>query len=336
MVGAVQNIIGNEGGSGIYFVDTGGKSMFQMKDSKEFIGSLKTEEGLVGGGQARIKQLVCNPTMIFVAVSMANMDKKLDSINELQKQMMEFLVQKEKSELRGNLATLQEIYDQYKINFENKTFLSGSYKKILDIKQASEQKIDFYRNQISKEIEKKEFFHRNKSVKKQLEYVTDQFNEYQMALYILGFASSLEICLIGNYDETYLNNLSSKLEKYSYEYLELYTKSYEKIEAYSSKSVESNILKGISGTTKFMGKTVEKIPLVNRGLIDEALIAAGEKIKDVNSDMLNKKMNLLTENKENVMKPFIDNINTVNEFYNKPLKLVIDSENLYLATSEEI
>lgn len=335
LIEGIQKIASEPGGSGLYFVDTGGKSMFQMKGTTSFIGSLKTEGGMVGGGQAKLNSIEFNPTMIFVAVAMANMDKKLDSIKDMQKEMIDFLVQKEKSELRGNLAIVQEIYNQYKINFENKQFLSGSYKKILDVKQTSEQKIDFYRNQITKRIEKTESLHRNKGINDKIEYLVDHLNEYQMALYILGFASCLEICLLGNCDEAYLNNIVDKLEKYSYDYLEIYTKCYEKIEEDSFKSIEANVLKSLSSTTKFVGKTVEKIPFINKAIFDEALIAAGEKMEDAHEEMLNNKINILVGNKSNVMKAFIDNINTINELYNKPINLVVDQENLYLATSDK-
>ena len=177
--------------------------------------------------------------------------------------------------------------------------------------------------------------HRNKGINDKIEYLVDHLNEYQMALYILGFASCLEICLLGNCDEAYLNNIVDKLEKYSYDYLEIYTKCYEKIEEDSFKSIEANVLKSLSSTTKFVGKTVEKIPFINKAIFDEALIAAGEKMEDAHEEMLNNKINILVGNKSNVMKAFIDNINTINELYNKPIKLVVDQENLYLATSDK-
>ena len=99
---AVQSAINGVGGSGFYYVDTAGKTMFQMKETGNFIGSLQTIGGMVGGGQAQMIPLACNPTMIFMAAVLSNIEKKLDTICDMQQEMMDFLVQKEKSELKGN------------------------------------------------------------------------------------------------------------------------------------------------------------------------------------------------------------------------------------------
>lgn len=89
------------GRSGIYYVNTAGKTMFQMKGTNNFIGSLQTSTDMVGGGQAQMTPLACDPTMLFMAAALANIDKKLDAIQDMQKEMMDFLVQKEKADLKG-------------------------------------------------------------------------------------------------------------------------------------------------------------------------------------------------------------------------------------------
>ena len=65
---AVQTAVSGAGGSGIYYVNTAGKTMFQMKGTNNFIGSLQTSTGMVGGGQAQMTPLACDPTMIFTRV----------------------------------------------------------------------------------------------------------------------------------------------------------------------------------------------------------------------------------------------------------------------------
>lgn len=69
---ALQTAINGAGGSGLYYVNTGGKTMFQMKGTSNFIGSLQTSTGMVGGGQAQMSPLACDPTMIFMAAVLAN------------------------------------------------------------------------------------------------------------------------------------------------------------------------------------------------------------------------------------------------------------------------
>jgi len=100
-------------------------------------------------GQAVLNPLVCNPTMIFMAAALANFDKKLDAIQELQQEMMDFLVQKERAELRGNLIFLSDILNNYRFNWNNDMYKNSNHIKVLDIRQTAEQKILFYRDQIS-------------------------------------------------------------------------------------------------------------------------------------------------------------------------------------------
>lgn len=330
---AVQTAVAGAGGSGIYYVDTAGKTMFQMKGTNNYIGSLQTSTGLVGGGQAQMTPLACDPTMIFMAAALANIDKKLDTIQEMQKEMLDFLAQKEKSELKGSLNFLLDVFNNYKYNWNNEMYKNSNHIKVLDIKQQAEQKIDFYREQIIAKVNKKTFIHSDQTVNKQLKAVQDQFKDYQLALYLLGFSSFLEVMLLENYDTDYLTGITNKLDRYSLKYRELYTKCYDEIEGYSATSVESSVLKGIAKASTSVGKLVEKIPVISNTQADETLIAAGDKLDGYNKDRLRKQMNNLIEYQSNFVRPFIENIDTVNELYNKPIQLMVDKENLYIATT---
>ena len=329
---AVQTAVNGAGGSGIYYVNTAGKTMFQMKGTNNFIGSLQTSTGMVGGGQAKMTPLACDPTMIFMAAALANVEKKLEAIQDMQKEMMDFLVQKEKADLKGDLNFLFDVFNNYKYNWNNEMYKNSNHIKVLDIRQEAEKKITFYREQIIAKVSKKSFIHSDQTVNKQLQMVQDQFKDYQLALYLLGFSSFLEVMLLGNFDKDYLTGISEKLEKYSLNYRELYTKCYDEIESYSSTSVQSSMLKGIAKASTSVGKFVEKIPVISKGQADEALIAAGDKLDELNAGKLRKQMSSLIEHQSNSIRPFIENIDTVNELCNKPVQLLVDKENLYIST----
>lgn len=329
---AVQTAIGGAGGSGIYYVNTAGKTMFQMKGTGNFIGSLQTPTGMVGGGQAQMTPLACDPTMLFMAAVLANIDKKLDAIQDMQREMMDFLIQKEKADLKGNLNFLFDVFNQYKYNWNNAMYKNSNYIKVLDIRQESEKKITFYREQITAKVNKKSFFHSDQTVNKQLQSVQDQFKDYQLALYLLGFSSFLEIMLLENFDADYLSDISAKLDDYSLKYRELYSKCYDEIEGYSSTSMQSSVLKGIAKASTSVGKFVERLPVISKSQADEALITAGGKLDEINAGKLRKQMSALIAYQSNSIRPFIENINTINKLYNKPVQLLVDKENLYLAT----
>ena len=120
IVSAVQKVVGGSGATtGLYHVTI--PSGTHLAEFKSVVGNLGTALNANNqiAGQAVLKPLVCNPTMIFMAAALANIDKKLDAIKELQQEMMDFLVQKERAELRGNLIFLSDILNNYRFNWNN-------------------------------------------------------------------------------------------------------------------------------------------------------------------------------------------------------------------------
>jgi hypothetical protein len=51
-----------------------------------------------------------------------SIDRKLDSIQETQQEILEFLEQKEKSRLKGNLNVLADVLNNYKYNWNNEKY----------------------------------------------------------------------------------------------------------------------------------------------------------------------------------------------------------------------
>lgn len=81
-----------------------------------------------------------------------------------------------------------------------------------------------------------------------------------------------------------------------------------------------------------MGKIVERVPVVGDTQGDETLIVAGEKLRDIGTEKICKQMQQLIERRSNFVRPFIDNIDTVNRLNNNPVQLLVDKDNLYIAT----
>lgn len=165
-----------------------------------------------------------------------------------------------------------------------------------------------------------------------MKIVQDKFKDYQLALYTLALSTFLDVMLVGNYNKEYLSDISAKLDAYSMKYRELYTQCYEEISGYSSTSIQSSLLKGLSKTTVAVGKIVEKIPVVGDTQADETLIAAGDKLNDIGIEKVYKQMKQLIERQSNFVRPFIENIDTINRLSNKPVQLVVDKDNLYIGT----
>ena len=326
---------GSAGGSGLYMVTVPkGGHLATFNDGSGFLGGALKINNQVGAGQARLNPLVCNPAMLFMAVALANIDKKLDTIQEMQQELMNFLVQKERSELKGDMKFLADTLSNYKHNWNSEKFKNSSHIKVLDIRQAADRKIDFYREQIASKISKKSFFHSDQDVKKQLGEIESEFKDYQLAVYLFAFASFLEVMLLENFSAAYLECIVKKIEEHSLQYRELYTKCYDQLEGYSRTSIQSQLLKGLASVNKVAGEAIAKVPVISKSQMDETLIKAGDKLGEFNSKRTEQTLNQFIEKHSAYVRPFVDNINTVNRLYNQPTELLFDQDNFYLSTAE--
>lgn len=322
--------ISGAGQSGLYFVNTYGKTMF--KSGTEYIGNLMSANGGVGGGIARLTQLPFNPTMLCMSIVLMNVEKKLNVIADTQRDILAFLEMKEEAKLKGNLNTLSDILNNYKYNWDNEKYKDHKHILVQDIKREAEQSIIFYREHLMKKIDKKAFLHNSQEVKSTMNKIVSLFNDYQLSLYIFSFSSFLEIMLIENFDTDFLNNIVEKINNYSDDYFSLYGECSEKLENDSKHSLEGYALKGLSKISGGAGKLIEKIPVISKSQLDENLIKAGDKLQMTNENRTQKVLKNLADSQTDYTSPFVSNIMTIDKLYNNHVKLMFDSENVYLSS----
>ncbi|MCD7822914.1 MAG: hypothetical protein LUG86_02675 [Oscillospiraceae bacterium] len=337
MTSAIQQIAsGGEAVSGLYKVTIpAGTHLAQFSGSADYLGTALSDSTNTIANQAHLSPIAFNPTMLFAAATLASINKRLDSIQETQQEMIDYIVQKEKSALKGDLEFLIDVFNNYKHNWNSDKFKTANHIKALDIRQESGKRIDFYREQIKKHIDKKDLIHSDQNVKKQLLQVQDEFKDYQLSLYLYGFAYYLEVLLQENYDSEYLSSISQKIGKFALEYRELYSIAYSSIEDRAKTSVQSKMIKGLSGASKFVGKTVASIPHIRDSQIDENLIDAGDKLTEFGSRREQETLGQLVDRQSSCVRPFIEQIDAINMMYNNDMTVIFDKDTLYLGTTEE-
>lgn len=335
VVSAIQQVTSHgQATSGFYKVTIPkGTHLAQFKEKSGFLGTAVGEHGIVG--QAQLNPLLCDPTMLLVAAALANIDKKLDAIQEVQQEMLDFLTQKEKSALKADLNFLMDIQNNYKYNWNSEKYKAANHAKILDIRQEAARQIDFYQEQIKKQLGKKALLHSDHDVQKMLEKVQGEFKEYQLALYIYGFAYFLEVVLQENYEKAYLSAIAKRIDEMAFQYREFYSLAYSQIENLSKSSLQAHLFGGLSAINKGAGTAIAKIPGINKPQIDETLIEAGERIGAYKNRRVQTTMQQLLERQSSCVRPFIDNINAVNRLYNEPVTLIFNHDTLYLGSTPD-
>ncbi|WP_026394985.1 hypothetical protein [Acetobacterium malicum] len=315
----------------------------KAKDGTGFRGLIQGANGQITGQPVFVPaasssvtlttKMAYNPTLLLIAVALISIDKKLAEILETSQEIFEFLKQKEKAKQRGNLNVLEDVLNNYKFNWDNEKYKTNKHIHVQEIKREAEQSIIFYRERIVKKMNKKIgnlFIHHDQDVKGKLEEVQAELKEYQLALYLFAFSSFLEVMLLENFGSAYLEGTVHKIEDYSFQYRELYTKCYNQIEEYAKSSINSSLLDGFASMNKFAGDAVAKIPFICDSQIDETLIEASNQLGKLCSRKTEQTMKQFENNQNNCVRPFVENIDTINRLYNQPMELLFDQENIYL------
>ena len=333
ILSAIQNLGGKTGRSGIYRVNTNGMEMF--KSSGEYIGALKARDGGVGGGQARMEPLACNPTMLFMSITLLTIENKLDEIKSTQQEMLDFLKSKEKAQTIGNLNALIDILNNYKFNCDNEKYKTNKHILVQDIKRNSEQSILLYRDLIQNIMCKKELIHSDQEINSKIKKIDEDFKEYQLALYLYSFSSFLEVMLLENFNKNYIIGVRDKITEYEFNYKELYTKCYNNIESSTEKSIQTILTKWLANASKGTGKLISKIPFVSKGKVDELFIDSENSLREISEKRNNKNIHKLIRNSIKRTNPFVESLDKVNVIYNESIDILIDKNNLYLVDGEK-
>ena len=214
LVASFQNVantsVSNAGGQ-LFSLNMRGYtgSLAQLKDGSGFTSTVvQSGEGLIGqagfvpvsGSAATTSTLMFNPATLFMAVALISIDKKLDIIQETQQEIMEFLEEKEKSKIRGNLNVLADVLNHYKFNWNNEKYKTNKHIQVQEIKREAEQSACLYREQIEKQLKKYSLIHSDQDVKSKLKKLQSEFKEYQLSVYLYSFAAFLEVMLLEKFD----------------------------------------------------------------------------------------------------------------------------------------
>lgn len=270
-----------------------------------------------------------NPATMCMAVAIIGLDKKMDRIIEIEKTLLDEFVAKERAQLRNNIDFLSEMLRDYKDNWNNELFLSGNYSIALQIKKEAGTYIKKYKDLIEQRLSKNGLIKGDAEVNKDVKNIANYLNEYQIAVYVYAFSSFVELLLKGNFKSDYLRKASDRIEDYSVEYKELYTKVYNSLLSKADSTIESQVLGLLSNIGKAAGELAAKSPALDVLDVDDVLKKGSKNLSKINSTKKNKELRSL-ENKQAVyIRPFIDNIAVIDRVYNEPLQIMFDDDYVY-------
>ncbi len=278
-------------------------------------------------------QLPINPGMIMMAAMLANIGKKLDSIQETQQKILSFLDLDKQAGQQADLNLLTEIQNGYEQNWDNDLYLHNNHMKVLDIKQSSEKNIIFYQEQIASVIKKLPALHVDQNVKNTIVDLGRLFGNYRMALYLFSFSSYLEVMLLGNFRQEYLDRTADKVREYNEHYQKQCKQCGDFIKTFSEGSLETKVIAGIGNVSKALGSLIASSPVLSKGPVDEWLLDSGDRMLKGTDDKVSEAVALFISDTEIGSDAFVDSIRTVGTISNHTTEILFDKDAIYLYTA---
>ena len=88
-----------------------------------------------------------DPAMIMIAVALYDINKNLDEIKGLTKQVLSFLQIEKEAQIEADVITLDDIVSKYKDNWDNELWMSSNHQLVCDIKREARKNIISYQRE---------------------------------------------------------------------------------------------------------------------------------------------------------------------------------------------
>ena len=271
-----------------------------------------------------------NTATLFMSIAIMGVQHELKELQKMHTELLEVIERDKKSQLMADMELLNEYAENYKYYWQNPATVTVNLNQVKNIKRNARKDMISYRDEVENILDGKMETILNYGAPKKVNKLSDRFSHYRLALYVYSFASYMEALLSQNFDPDYLGLVSDEIKRYFDDYRELYTRCYNEIEYSVKNALGTQLAGGVAAGSKFLGKQLGKIEFIRKGSIDDILEANGTVIEKKEAERLETIKVKFISYKDSGIGMFSNNINTINAFYNKPVELLWDKENLYI------
>ena len=270
-----------------------------------------------------------SPATLMMTAMLVGIEKKLDTLQETQEAILSFLEKEKQAEQQGNLRTLTDILNGYKYNWENQQYKQNMHMKALDIKQASDANIYRYYTSVLDELAKAPSLQMDANVKTKIKNLENLMDQYRLAVYLFGFSSFLEMLLLGNFNQQYLDQVAERIRKYDQQYSSLFDRCNELIKKVTEGSVETRVMTGLGNLSKAIGNWASSQDALKDKAVDKWFQSSGEKLQQNNDTKVEHNKALFSGSPETGSYLFIDSIKNIDAI-TQTKDISFDDDNMYL------
>ena len=271
-----------------------------------------------------------DPATMMMAVALFSIEQQLGNIAEMQKKILSFLEIEKESEIEADIETLSNIIEKYKHNWDNEQFITSNHKMVTDIQRTARKNMLSYQKKVKDVIKEKKLLVLQNKIKTTLDELMKDFKYYRLSLFTFSMSSLIEIMLSGNFKEENILSIKEEIQKLAFTYRDIYGECSMYLEGMEKSSVESNLLKGVSATSKAVGKFIGSIPKIKDGQLDERLQEAGDhvsdKVKSIETDSIAEFATMSNPGTS----LFTDKMDDLIFVYNHTTDICFDNNNIYL------
>lgn len=308
------------------------------KDGSGALGTIMNESGIAGQARWLPVEKAIGPACLkatIVAVAVLAIVKQVSDIKDGQKEIISILERDKKSQLLADYDILASYMDDYKFYWENDANVVVNLNQVKNINRNAQKDIRSYSEQLEELVAEKTNPLKMQSASRRIGKILDRFVHYKLALHVFALSKYLEVMLSQNFQAEYLDKISTDIRNYANRFRELYTSCYDKIETLKKEALSTQASNTLAKTTANLGKLIGKIPVVEKGPVDEFLIAVGASIDESEKKDLEKTMIFFIQYKESGIIPIAEHIDTINALSNKPVIMLYNKNVLCFKEIQE-
>lgn len=313
-------------------------TLAMAKDGSGALGTIVNEKGIAAQARWIPVEKAIGPACLkatLVAVAILAVEKQINDIKDGQKEIISILERDKKSQLLVDYDILVSYIDDYKYYWENDADVIVNLNQVKNIKRNAQKDVLSYSEQLEELVAEKKNILKMQPASQKISKILNRFVHYKLALHVYALSAYMEVMLAKNLQEEYLNKVSTEIREYSNRFLEHYTICYDKIEILKKEAVSTQVANKFAKATGDIGKFISKIPVVEKGPVDEFLVKLGSSIDDIEKMQLEKTMKFFMQYKGSGILPIAEHIDTINTLSNKPVVLLYNKNVLCFQEREK-
>lgn len=338
----VVNTLATPAAEGVYrcVFPNGVKGTLAMaKDGSGALGTIMNETGIAGQARWLPVDKAVGPALIeatLIAVAVLAVVKQINDIKDGQKAIIEILERDKKSQLLADYDILSSYMEDYRFYWESDADIVVNLNQVKNIKRNAMKDIRSYEEQIKGMLSAKKNLLKMQTASQKIGDILDRFVHYKLALHVFALSQYMEVMLSKNFQAEYLNKLSEEIREHAYNFRDLYTACYGKIELLKSEAVTTQVASNVANVSKTVGNFIGKIPVVSKGPVDEFLIGVGDLISEAEKEQMRKTMEFFIQYKDSGLTPIAEHIDMINSLSNRPTLMVYDKKVIQFHELKEV